>query len=351
MRMSTSLVCGSACALLSCAGVASAQYADNFDGRTPGSLVGQGGYFQPVAGSNDFQVVGWNDPLAFNVNPNPGGGTQTAVGTGFGSAATFARTQQFANWSGGDVYTLCVDVWADYQGDPGLHASNVGSLSMQPFGATPYTCQGINTLFYFITDGDITSNIAVAWNVHLADGTDIGGFWNPDEIAGSWPNGPFSTIALRNWYRISYVVNFATNTVDKLAITDLQTGISSVFVTAGTTAAIGGDGDWNMAGGAGNATGLPRPDQFRMFTGGQGNGNVMAYDNLTISLGDNLCADAPCPSADFNADGFTDFFDYGDYVTCFEGACAPGQNADFNADGFVDFFDYSDFVYAFEGCP
>ena len=58
-----------------------------------------------------------------------------------------------------------------------------------------------------------------------------------------------------------------------------------------------------------------------------------------------------CPSADFNADGFVDFFDYDDYVACFEGFGAPGCNADFNGDGFVDFFDYDDFVFAFEGCP
>jgi hypothetical protein len=57
-----------------------------------------------------------------------------------------------------------------------------------------------------------------------------------------------------------------------------------------------------------------------------------------------------CPSADFNGDGFTDFFDYDDYVACFEGAGAPGCNADFNGDGFIDFFDYDAYVFAFEGC-
>jgi hypothetical protein len=59
----------------------------------------------------------------------------------------------------------------------------------------------------------------------------------------------------------------------------------------------------------------------------------------------------PCP-ADFNDDGFLDFFDYADYVACFEDSvCPAGKTADFNGDGFVDFFDYSDFVAAFEtGC-
>ena len=59
----------------------------------------------------------------------------------------------------------------------------------------------------------------------------------------------------------------------------------------------------------------------------------------------------PCP-ADFNGDGFVDFFDYGSFVDCFDnGACPPGGTADFNGDGFADFFDYTDFVAAFEaGC-
>ena len=58
-----------------------------------------------------------------------------------------------------------------------------------------------------------------------------------------------------------------------------------------------------------------------------------------------------CP-ADFNEDGFLDFFDYDDFVNCFEGTfCPPWISADFNNDGVVDFFDYDDFVIAFEaGC-
>jgi hypothetical protein len=55
-----------------------------------------------------------------------------------------------------------------------------------------------------------------------------------------------------------------------------------------------------------------------------------------------------CP-ADFNGDGFLDFFDYDDFVLAFE--TGGGLEADFNRDGFVDFFDYDDFVRAFEtGC-
>jgi hypothetical protein len=59
----------------------------------------------------------------------------------------------------------------------------------------------------------------------------------------------------------------------------------------------------------------------------------------------------PCP-ADFNGDGFLDFFDYDAFVECYETeVCPPGKTADFNNDGFVDFFDYDEFVLFYEtGC-
>ncbi|QOJ00003.1 MAG: esterase-like activity of phytase family protein [Phycisphaeraceae bacterium] len=58
-----------------------------------------------------------------------------------------------------------------------------------------------------------------------------------------------------------------------------------------------------------------------------------------------------CP-ADFNGDGFVDFFDADAFVACFEGdECPPGRSADFNGDGFVDFFDLDAYVGSFEeGC-
>jgi hypothetical protein len=120
----------------------------------------------------------------------------------------------------------------------------------------------------------------------------------------------------------------------------------------------------NLIGGQGRSVGVPTPgdDEYRFyetdtvvappdtaftrlvilqvqrdFAGG-----ATWWDDMELSEG---CA------ADFNGDGFLDFFDYDDYVACFEGSGAPGCNADFNADGFVDFFDYDDFVESFEtGC-
>lgn len=60
----------------------------------------------------------------------------------------------------------------------------------------------------------------------------------------------------------------------------------------------------------------------------------------------------PVCAADFNLDGFLDFFDYAAFVSCYEGrTCPSGRDADYTMDAFVDFFDYAEFVRDFEaGC-
>lgn len=89
---------------------------------------------------------------------------------------------------------------------------------------------------------------------------------------------------------------------------------------------------------------------FRPFVGFAGTAaSLVAWDRNTYTDIFTV-AEIPC-TADVNGDTFLDFFDYLDYVACFEGDCRDGVDSDFNADGFTDFFDYSDFVAAFEaGC-
>jgi hypothetical protein len=53
-------------------------------------------------------------------------------------------------------------------------------------------------------------------------------------------------------------------------------------------------------------------------------------------------------AADFNCDGFVDFFDYDGFVEAYQ---AGTLTADCEEDGFIDFFDYDCFVAAYEvGC-
>jgi hypothetical protein len=60
---------------------------------------------------------------------------------------------------------------------------------------------------------------------------------------------------------------------------------------------------------------------------------------------------APDCDADFNGDGFVDFFDFDLFVLCFDGTAGAEPLADINGDGFIDFFDVNDFLDSFAaGC-
>lgn len=106
------------------------------------------------------------------------------------------------------------------------------------------------------------------------------------------------------------------------------------------------------------------PDYTEMFVGSHFQGGITRYRAgadlnwtqsgtiATPSMGGFGTFVAPGCVADFNFDGAVDFFDYDDYVRCFEGqACPPGRDPDINGDITVDFFDYDYFVQLFEaGC-
>mgnify|MGYP001591777030 CR=1 FL=1 len=95
-----------------------------------------------------------------------------------------------------------------------------------------------------------------------------------------------------------------------------------------------------------------RVDEITFLTGGSTTLLAATYGRGLFTA--DIPLTPPCP-ADFNQDGAVDFFDYDDFVLCFEGLTCPPPTppttADFNRDGAVDFFDYDDFVVAFEiGC-
>ena len=80
------------------------------------------------------------------------------------------------------------------------------------------------------------------------------------------------------------------------------------------------------------------------WEGTPGDFSVNAEEEARLTRGHG----APDCPADFNQDGFVDFFDYDAYLAGFQ---SGALRADFNLDGFLDFFDYADFVAAFEaGC-
>ena len=111
-----------------------------------------------------------------------------------------------------------------------------------------------------------------------------------------------------------------------------------------------------LAGGTYTVTAL---DTVSANSGQRLDGEIFLVGNVgTLPSGDgaplgtaNISFTVDACSADFNQDGFLDFFDYDEFVSCFEGAGCGNGSSDFNQDGFTDFFDYDDYVAAFEaGC-
>ena len=98
---------------------------------------------------------------------------------------------------------------------------------------------------------------------------------------------------------------------------------------------------------------LPNDAPFGLFLKGFGRDSrgelyALATRNLGPSGSTGVILHLTTCAADFNADGFLDFFDYDGYVDAFE---TGDPAADINGDDFVDFFDYDAFIAAFEsGC-
>ena len=149
----------------------------------------------------------------------------------------------------------------------------------------------------------------------------------------------------------------SNNTLGRLQLFDPVAMSCSVFATTGYFG-VGGEvaGAYLSNSGLGLALDTLN-DELRVYHQGEtGAGTIVANSGVSSGGGSGeLCQFVVIHRgcrADFNQDGFVDFFDFSDFVTCFEdGQCPPGTSADYNGDGFADFFDFSDFVTDFEtGC-
>lgn len=236
-----------------------AQYSTGFEspgytGSAGGTLLtGQQGWYVPVAGSIDHNVFTYAGN-SFGVAANPTGGSQFSAGVG---GATPARAQHDLNMSVGDVWSFSYDVLGMYTGQlPAVN--NLGSFSSQNFTL------GAHQSFIALNVWDDV-NTAASWsaqyNVYDAAGVAINNQSAGSAWAGLTPN---------RWYRQETRVNFATNQVTFVAITDLTTNVTTSF--SPTT--------WYLNGGANNPGGLPRPTGFRMFAGGAN--SLMAFDNVSV---------------------------------------------------------------------
>ena len=207
--------------------------------------------------------------------------------------------------------------------------------------------------FPFFNTNNTNTNDADAY-IYLTDGSNTyAGELGTSAVGGYSADGAFTAGA---WHRVTWAIDCARNASPSAVIyvdgAPVYTSTFSDFDGRLPLYSLTDD----------------QPDNSGVFffTEPTGNYTAEAYINSMYIVDRTLSAsevaalggpnadgiNLPGCRADFNADGFLDFFDYIDYVTCFEtGSCPAGTTADFNGDDFVDFFDYSDFVDAFEtGC-
>jgi hypothetical protein len=166
-------------------------------------------------------------------------------------------------------------------------------------------------------------------------------------IGGDNPAVGRHVISTRVVLRLQVTAGDAANFMTDLLIPiEADEGASAVLVETGTARGWTGTGTFEFDETTTMYNGVVIARRFGAETPGDGyDGEILEGSMIELQF-------EPACAPDFNGDGFLDFFDYSDFVACFEtGTCPEGRTADFNSDDFVDFFDYSDFVEAFEtGC-
>jgi hypothetical protein len=261
--MRLDLFCAIALSIFAGATPAAAQYATDFEGLTASAggtvLTGQDSYYLP-AGSVDFKAFTYAGNT-LGVVAHPGGGNVFVAGTGPGSPL-FARAQRDLTFGPG-TWRIGFDVLGLFTGTLPT-AQNLGSVSLQPSA----TAQSFIALARWVDP--VT---AAAWNADYvwfdAAGTSL------TESVG---NPGFQNLAVNHWYRWETDVDFATNRVLQVRLTDLTTLMTVSHNPVGRY----------MTGGA---LGAPAPTGFRMFGGGGVAGNTLAFDNVGISAFTVPCAD------------------------------------------------------------
>jgi hypothetical protein len=234
-----------------------------YSGSAAGTLLtGQQGWTLP-AGTDQLVYTYAGNTLGLPTNPN--GGAQFLGGTS-GAANAFARAQHTQNFSGGDgIWSVAYDFAARYNGTL-PSAQNLGSFSLQPGTARSFIALNTWADVATATNWNAQYNVFDAANVAL----------NNQSPGAAWNN-----LDVNHWYRQSTTFDFNTNRILEVSITDLTTGTTT---TAAQT-------NWYMAGGSASA--LPLPTDIRFFAGGA-QGNVMGWDNVSISI-------VPAPGALFTA--------------------------------------------------
>jgi hypothetical protein len=333
-------------ALVCAAGTALGQVVvdfESFNGSSAGTPLttgfgggGQGGWYNPVAGSIDFNVYTYAGN-AMNFPANPAGGQQFIAVAGQVSPNNIGRGQLAVDFSAGGLWTAEWDVIGAYHGISGTAIDNLGSFSLQNSATANYFQQimqwGLNTTAPVQYD--------INYGIFPAAGGAAPAFMSP---GAAWTNIP-----VNHWVRQKTTWDFTSNQILSVSIENLTLGTPPVV------ADVSGMG-WFLAGGQNNVLAKPMPTDIRTFTGNTD--NATGWDNIRVGPAAAPCyanCDGSTVTPVLNVDDFTCFINayavaqtlphsqqLTDYANCDNSTTPPVLNVD----------DFTCFINAYAiGCP
>ncbi len=284
IRIDLTAVIGAAC-LTALPTIATAQYFNDFEdlqGSTAGIvLTNQAGFEQPT--QTPFHVYAYAGNTLGLVQ-NPSGGSKFIAGIGPGPDVTVAASANGPMAFDEGIWEISYDVAAALSGAtaPGLEAMGFFQLRNRAAG----------------TDSTAFFRNWIKWSdVQAPSPIDVGyfGFNENGRIFGFYGDNPgrdWSRLRNNHWYRVSNTVDFATNQVLELRITDLHNGRVTTFMPPGNVFLFNGQ-PHGQAATCTNRTDEPSapgdcyllPDSFDMRVLNEhvgGGRNVLAFDNVRI---------------------------------------------------------------------
>ena len=234
---------------------------ENYNAAPSGiPLTGQQAWYNPIAGSADFQAFTYITGNPYGIVDNPTGGLKFVAGRAPGNSV-FARAQHDVAFTNA-FWELGFDVCANYNGPAGAALNNIGSQSA-PIAPNDY----IILLSWVAGQEGTLMNIGYLVYDALGGG---GGTLPPP---GQQPPDPtqWSNLPLNHWFRLTMLINYPANKIDEVSIRD---------ITAGGPVATYNPTDWYLEGGAAGST--TQTTAIRFFAGGNSEGNITAWDNFCI---------------------------------------------------------------------
>ncbi len=246
--------------------IAKADYTSGFESLNASAggtlLTGQDGFYKPNATDTDYYVYTYSGNT-LGLPQNPVGGSQFVAGVSQGvSQANFeARAQRDVNFSTANVWTIGYDFAGNYTGTAPATLQNLGSFSTQPVVGSAQFIQ----LMSWVDPNNPGSGFNAFYLAYDQFGNQ---FLSP----GTSPGTAWENLTINHWYHAFTTFDFTSNLIIQVGIEDPTTNTKATVNPTG----------WYLGGGQ---FGSADPTAFRFFAGGANGGNMMAFDDISITSG------------------------------------------------------------------